>query len=99
VSEGGGKIDAKKHTGDAQSDDQPTCIQSINWDLPAGYALNAGKVDETATVAIQQAPDSTSATHTPRSSQYPDGPKQPREKASAEDPIGVLRSQLESRDC
>jgi hypothetical protein len=99
VSEGGGEIDAKKHTDDAQSEDRPTCIQLIHWDLPAGYALNAGKVDETATVAIsiQQALDSTSATHTPRSSQYPDEPKQPREKASAEDPIGVLRSQLEKQ--
>ncbi len=50
--DGGSKIDAKKRTDDAQPDVQPTCIQTTHCDLPAGYTLNAGKVDEQAVVTI-----------------------------------------------
>ncbi len=46
------RIDAKKCTDDAQPDVQPTCIQTTHCDLPAGYTLNAGKVDEQAVVTI-----------------------------------------------
>jgi hypothetical protein len=99
VSDGDSKIGAKKHTDDEQSDFQQACIQTTHCDLPAGYALSACKVDETAaaTISIQQASESTSATHKPRSSEYTDGLEQPLQKASADDSIATLRTQLEEQ--
>ena len=99
MSDGDSKIGAKKHTDDEQSDFQQACIQTTHCDLPAGYALSACKVDETAaaTISIQQASESTSATHKPRSSEYTDGLEQPLQKASADDSIATLRTQLEEQ--
>ena len=101
--DGDSKLGAKKHTDDEPSEEQATCIQTAQRDLPAGSTLNAenvdaGKVDEeTVAISIQPAPGSTSATHTPGPSAYTDGLEQPPEKASAEDPIAKLTALLEQQ--
>ena len=101
--DGDSKLGAKKHTDDEPSEDQATCIQTAQLDLPAGNTLNAetvdaGKVDEeTVAISIQPAPGSTSATHTPRPSVFSDVLEQPPEKTSAEDPIAKLTAQLEQQ--
>jgi hypothetical protein len=99
MGDGDSKIDAKKRTGDPQSEAQAASVRTTHGHLPAGDTLSAGKVDETAAVRIfiQLAPVPTSAAHKPESSEYSDRLDQPQKmaKASADDPIAALQRQLE----
>jgi hypothetical protein len=97
----GDKSDAKKRTGDPPSEAQATCVQTTHGHLPAGDALDAGKVYETAadTITVEQGPDPICATRKPESSEYSDGLEKPQKMANAstDDPIAALQRQLEEQ--